>query len=224
MPTIQTNQIDEEAIFQRYESLPDDLKDALMGVTTADAIYEVGRKADLNVEKIGELDEEVGLIILGFTPSANFISDLKTILGINEEKATEIASEINERVFLSIRESLKRLHGAIWSNGLVKPPAKFEGQKAAEVKPTPAAERIGIPPPPQPKEPLIIRPMGISGTVLKDEIKGVMEIPRPTTPPPTTPRPPLPPTPQAIAPRSTIPPAPPQIPIAEKKPFEIRPS
>ncbi|MFY9462457.1 MAG: hypothetical protein WAP51_04630, partial [Candidatus Sungiibacteriota bacterium] len=161
MTTSQIVEITEETILKRYESLPDDLKEALMGVSTADAIYEIGRKANLNIEKMGALAEEVGLIILGFVPSANFISDLKTALGVNEEKATEIASEINERVFLSIRESLKRLHGAAWSEGLIKPPTKFEGQKVAELKPAPALAEIKpevkVPPPP-PKEPMIIRP------------------------------------------------------------------
>lgn len=230
-----TPQINEETILKRYESLPDDLKEALMGVSTADALYDIGRKANLNVEKIGALAEEVGLIILGFTPSANFISDLKTALGVNEEKASEIAGQVNERVFLPIRESLKRLHGASWGEGLVKPPTKFEGQKVAEVKPrVPLPEikpdRAGGPEakplPPTPKEPLLIRPMGVAGAAPKEELKGVTEIPRPGPPPPSpaAPRPPLPtPPPAVVAPRPVTPPTPPPIPTAEKKPLEIRP-
>lgn len=233
-------QINEETILKRYESLPDDLKEALMGVSTADAIYEIGRKSNLNVEKIGALAEEVGLIILGFTPSANFISDLKTALGVDEEKASEIANEINQRVFLSIRESLRRLHGASWGEGLLKAPTKFEGQKVAEVKPAQPLREIkpaqpaglpaqtGVPeikaPPPTPKEPLLIKPMGVSGAAPRQEIKGITEIPRPVaSPTPSISKPPLPPAPPPVTTRPIAPPLTPQVATPEKKLFEIRP-
>lgn len=155
--------ITEETILKRYESLPDDLKEALIGIGTASAIYEIGRKVNLNVEKIGELAREVGLIILGFVPSANFISDLKTVLEVNEEKAAEIAQEVNERLFLPIRESLKRIHGSAWAEGLLRPPARFEPRVAPKL-PTPpiparVPEKITPPEVQKPKEPLIIKPL-----------------------------------------------------------------
>lgn len=156
--------IDEETILKRYESFPPDVKDALMGITTADAIYEIGIKAHLNIEQTGLLAEEIGLITLGFVPAANFISDLKSTLGINEEKAQEIAEEANARVFLPIRESLKRIHGASWSAGLTKPPAKFEGMKGAETAQAAGGvvTQQGTQAPKKeerPREPLIISPL-----------------------------------------------------------------
>lgn len=142
--------ITEETILQRYDSLPDDLKQSLMGVGTAGELYKIGKNANLGVEKIGRLAEEVGLIILGLTPSQNFISDLKQKLEVTEEKAGEIASEVNARIFLPIRESLKRLHGASWSEGITKLPLTAERPRSIEEK------KIAVPPPPpilQKKEP-----------------------------------------------------------------------
>lgn len=235
------DQIDEETILKRYESLPDDLKEALMGVATADAIYEIGRKANLNVEKIGTLAEEIGLIILGFVPSENFISDLKKVLEANEEKASAIAAEVNERVFIPIRESLKRIHGAAWADGITKAPLKAVGPVVVPRSP----EATGIP----------VQGIGTERRV----VPPVAEI-KPEAPakpaekiPPAAPLPhPLPPTakePLLIRPmgvpavletkellakemaRPTPPPIPaqrtpapqPAVPHLEKKPFEIRP-
>ncbi|MDO8560890.1 MAG: hypothetical protein Q7R91_01605 [bacterium] len=225
-----TTHINEEEILKRYESLPQDLKDAMMGISTADAISEIGRKTNLNIEKMGALAEEVGLIILGFIPSANFISDIKTVLDIDAEKAAEIANEVNQHIFLPIRESLKRLHGASWSEGITKPPVKFEGQKVAEFKPAPPVPEIkpsgpvsapeAKPQPPAlpaPKEPMIIRPMGLPAPLPKEERFGAKEI---TMPPALLPTPTLPPAPARTVP--TIPPIAQKIITPEIRPQEIK--
>ena len=240
------DQIDEETILERYESLPDDLKDALMGVDTADAIYEIGRKANLNVEKIGALAEEIGLIILGFVPSENFISDLKKVLEANEEKVSAIAAEVNERVFIPIRESLKRIHGAAWADRITKAPLKAVGTvvaerrdapPVAEIKPEAIAKPVEKIPPaapwppplaPTPKEPLLIRPMGVpTGPPTKEPL--AKEMARPTPPPPPTLRAPapqpavLPAPPPPSVPRVAEKALPALVPPQEKKLLEIRP-
>ncbi|MBI2639703.1 MAG: hypothetical protein HYW90_02305 [Candidatus Sungbacteria bacterium] len=164
-----SSNITEETILTRYESLPEDLKQALMGVETAGELYKIGKNANLSVEKIGRLAEEVGLIILGLTPSQNFISDLKQMLEVPQEKAEEVASEVNTRIFLPIRESLKRLHGASWSEGITKLPVTAERPRSAfdEGKKAPA---FSLPPAFQ-KEPA-------SPSQAKPEIK------KPVMPPP----------------------------------------
>ncbi len=238
------NQIDEETILKRYDSLPDDLKEALMDVSTADAIYEIGRKANLDVEKIGLLAEEIGLIILGFIPSENFISDLKRVLEIGEEKASSVALEVNDRIFLPIRESLKRIHGAAWAEGITRTPLKTLGPVVVEKKPAPPIAEIKPeatakplarteekipqapfrpPPAPAPKEPLLIRPMGgVPGAPITKE-PFVKAMQQPTTLPPAPPPIPRIPAPAVKPPEKTAPPPPTRGLTAEKKPFEIRP-
>ena len=106
----QKEQLQQEVV-RRYENLSDELKKAMMSVSSAEIIYEVGKKHDLNVEKIGVLAEEVGYIMLGMIPPSDFVSDLKNLLEIEENKANEIAQEINHKIFLPIREEMKKTYG-----------------------------------------------------------------------------------------------------------------
>src|SRR3989344_1876716 len=105
----------QQEVVRRYENLSDELKRAMMSVSSAEIIYEVGRKHGLDVEKIGILAEEVGYIMLGMVPPSGFISDLKDLLEIEENKAKEIAQEINHKIFLPIREEMKRTYGTSFS-------------------------------------------------------------------------------------------------------------
>ena len=224
MPTNTLN-ITEETILKRYEALPQDLKDAVAGIGTANELYKIGKNANLSIEGIGKLAEETGLIILGFVPASNFISDIKQKIGIDEAKAGEIASEVNARIFLPIRESLKRMHGTSWSEGITKPPIEITRPKIAEERPAPPEPKETTPVAEIKKpEPLIIQPMGIA--------------PRPAPPkpllPPTPPPPPIPPMPPerkpfpAVKPpeiKIAVPPPPPPIRLAPQRisPPEINP-
>jgi hypothetical protein len=101
------DQIDKTKIKEIYEKLPEDLKEAIFSVETSDIIQEVSKKNNLIVDKMGILAEEVGLVILGLTPFASFVSNLATRLEIVKERADAIAKEINERIFVKIRISMR---------------------------------------------------------------------------------------------------------------------
>lgn len=91
--------------------LPKDLKDAIFSVDSAGIIQETGKKYNLMVDKIGELADETGLVMLGLTHPKDFISNLVRRLEIDAATARKIADEINTRVFKKVRDSLKKLHG-----------------------------------------------------------------------------------------------------------------
>lgn len=97
-------------IEERYEKLPEVLKEAMFSPENADLMFEVGKKFGLTLDKIGYMAEETGYVILGFTKPVEFIKQLEENLDIDSEKAEEIAAEINHRVFLPLREALKQAH------------------------------------------------------------------------------------------------------------------
>jgi len=105
MPRLNQQQIEE-----RYEKLPEVLKEAMFDPDITDTMFETGKKFGLTIDKIGYLAEETGYVILGFTKSEDFIKALKDNLDIDEEKARQIGAEINQRVFLALREALKQTH------------------------------------------------------------------------------------------------------------------
>src|SRR3989344_9455750 len=102
---------DQKDILERVSELPDDLRKALFARTTTDTIQSIGKNAGLPIDKIGELADETGRVMLGFTPPSDYVKNLVSRLGAPQEKARAIAEEINQKVFQPVRESLKKIHG-----------------------------------------------------------------------------------------------------------------
>ena len=101
----------EEQILEKYEQLPEDLKEAIFSVEMTEAIKGIGAKYKLAIDKIGALANESGMVMFGATRPKDFVSNLMSRLGVNMETANKIASDVNSQVFLKVRESLKKLHG-----------------------------------------------------------------------------------------------------------------
>ena len=100
----------EEQIAQMYDNLPEDLKDAIFGLEMNEIVERIGRENQLNIEQIGDLANETGMVMLGVTHPNEFIGNLDDRLEVDKEKARAIAGEINEQVFKKVRESLRKIH------------------------------------------------------------------------------------------------------------------
>ena len=151
-----------------YQKLPEDVKDAIFSVDTSEIIREIGEKHKLMIDKIGELADETGLVMLGLTHPNEFISHLTERLEVEHEIAKEIAEDINSKVFFPIRENLKKIHGIEKTEEEISkdrpsesaPEVSVSMQKISPVPPLPTPEpKIEIPVPPEPKpEPKITTP------------------------------------------------------------------
>lgn len=93
-----------------YEKLPQEVRDAIFSVDSATTIQNVARNYKLTVDKMGELADETGLVMLGITHPRDYISNLSSRLEVDKETAKKIAEEINTQIFSKIRESLKGIH------------------------------------------------------------------------------------------------------------------
>ena len=100
----------EEQIAQMYDNLPEDLKDAIFGLEMNEIVERIGRENQLNIEQIGDLANETGMVMLGVTHPNEFIANLAERLEVDKEKARAIAQEINEQVFKKVRDSLRKIH------------------------------------------------------------------------------------------------------------------
>lgn len=92
-----------------FKNLPDEIKDAVVSVDTARALQTIGEKYALRIDKIGELADEAGLVMMGITHPDNFTKNLMKRLELPEEKVKEIVKEVNEKIFQKIREPLKKI-------------------------------------------------------------------------------------------------------------------
>ena len=159
-------------ILEKYAELLEDLQKALFAPETTEAIRAAGKKYELTLDKVGELGDETGLVMMGITPPSDYVKNLIQRLGVAPEKAKAIAEEINQKIFQPVRESLKKVHG------LAK----------AEPKP--------LPPPPTPSfvrrgEEIKTSPPLQGGTAPRGEVKPLPQKPLPIPQPATKPLPPL---------------------------------
>ena len=106
-----SDKLSEKELQIRFDKLPYALKTALRSVDSAKKVVDIGRKYALHVDKLGELGTETGLVILGITHPSQFLPRLARKLDTSEEKVKAIAQEINNEVFLKIREALKQVNG-----------------------------------------------------------------------------------------------------------------
>ncbi len=96
---------------QMLEHLPDDVKDVLFGFDTGKKIREIGSKYSLHIDKLTILVDETNLVMFGITNPKDFLGVVESKLGVTHDIAGLIVHDINEQIFGSIRESLKKVHG-----------------------------------------------------------------------------------------------------------------
>jgi hypothetical protein len=95
-----------EEIQKKFESLPENLKWAIMGANVDDNIIDVGKEQNLNVEQMGQLSLETYMEMFGFTPPEKFEESVQASLKLPTEKTHAIVETINEKIFKKIREGL----------------------------------------------------------------------------------------------------------------------
>ncbi len=169
-----------EQLLEMYRKLPHDLQDAIFSVDTAEAIRAIGEKNKLMIDKIGELADETGLVMLGLSSPSQFIPHLSERLGVSRELAGTISQEINEKIFLLIRESLKKVHGT------EEPVPKDRPLEIPKDGPWESDDNVKDGPSPARPEPISLKPTTL-GLPIKDRpLEPVKDGPweTPSTPPP----------------------------------------
>ena len=79
-----------------FEKLPQDIKEAMYGIDSSEAIQSISKKYNLLIDKMGILSEETGLVMLGLTHPKDFISNLAKRLQVDQLTAKSIAQDVNE--------------------------------------------------------------------------------------------------------------------------------
>ena len=98
-----------EEIQKKFETLPEDLKWAIMAANVDDNIIDIGKIEGLNVDQMGQLSLETNMVMFGFTPVEKFEESVKASLGLPEEKIKSIVKDVNEKILKNIREKLINL-------------------------------------------------------------------------------------------------------------------
>ena len=89
------DQFTPEQIQERFNKLPAELQAALSSEQMAETIRKIGKDNDLMIDQIGEIVDQVGLVVLGLAKPLNFVTDIQTRIGASAGTAKRIADQIN---------------------------------------------------------------------------------------------------------------------------------
>ncbi len=89
--------------------LPENIQEVIVSMETFEKLKEISNAHNLHIDKMAELSDECVLVMLGLVKSAQFVDDLVLRLEVDHETAVAIVKEVNEKIFLPIREELRRV-------------------------------------------------------------------------------------------------------------------
>lgn len=98
--------ITEQAINNRYNTVPEELRDAVDSEQTRKIITDICKTQYLDENKSLMLEQLVALVLLGFMSTSELVHELREELFLNHEHARVLANELNNRIFESLKEEL----------------------------------------------------------------------------------------------------------------------
>lgn len=137
--------MNKEAYRKRIFEAPRPIQDLLSAETTTTTIGELNKK--YAIKNPGALALEVGLMLVGETHPKDFKSQLANKLELSEEKALDLARDINRELLASVKELLMEMHGITPPVGTKGSPEKLTSPKPSVVSPfeKKAASRAAAP-------------------------------------------------------------------------------
>ena len=99
----------EQILKARFEQLPEDIREAIIATPWKNKLAQIASKHNLHIDQEGHLGEETIIVMFGLDHPDNLVYNISKHVEVSEEKAEEIAEDLNNEIFLKIRESLKRV-------------------------------------------------------------------------------------------------------------------
>ncbi len=92
---------------EQFKKLPKEVQELLYSDQMLAIIKQIGDKNHLHIDQLGTLETTVGQVMLGFLDTARFPAELVEMLGVDRARADAIAQDVNDLLFVQIREALK---------------------------------------------------------------------------------------------------------------------
>lgn len=96
-----------EQIEQAYTNLPKKVRVAMLHVNIGEQVNLIGEKYKINIEQKNTLYSEIMLVVVGLKSTVSFEEELKQLIKIPEDKYSEFVIDINNNIFLAMREDMQ---------------------------------------------------------------------------------------------------------------------
>ncbi len=100
----------ENLIKEQFAKLPPEIRQAVASFDWESKVQEIGQKNSLHVDKLATLQDEIFLVIIGLVYPDDFINQIKSRLGLPDDKIKTIVNDSNEMIFRPIREALVKIY------------------------------------------------------------------------------------------------------------------
>lgn len=98
-----------DQMMKLYENLPAPLQEALTSTEIEERVKTIGTSNNLHLDTLGALYQETALVLLGVTPTEQFVDRLEEKLDISREQARQLGAVVDEEIFSRVRDSLKTI-------------------------------------------------------------------------------------------------------------------
>ncbi len=95
-----------EQIQNKFNSLPKSLQRAILSAQVEEKMIVIAKKHGLHFDQTDALIDESRLVMLGLKSSKNYVENIQKAVEISEQKAVEIAHDIDEQIFKEVKEYL----------------------------------------------------------------------------------------------------------------------
>ena len=198
-------EIPRKQILDRFDSLPKNLRDALLSPNLNDEIWRIGRLNHLDDEKISRLSLVAGRVFMGFLDTDDAVKEIKDYVQLPSALADSITRELRRKIFSFYEADIAKVYSPY---GAEAAPKTEEIKRTSQMEETAGKRGVAMPVPGRLPTPGTQAPFAVKETPIKPLAAGMgpgtipmpkplaMEKITPTAPPqlqakstPTTPAP-----------------------------------
>ncbi len=130
----------QQQIDKVLEKLPDELREAIFSMETADVIWQTCLKQKIADKRMSKIAEYAGYVLMGLLLPQEFQVKLQKEIKLSEKAAKEVGREINRFIFYPVKPALEELYkieiAPSTKPSKVTPPPSEEKPEAAPRKDT----------------------------------------------------------------------------------------
>lgn len=93
-----------------YFQLPQEIRQLFFAEESASLMRKIAKKNNIADKQLWWTSHTAGRILSGEINIVDFVKTLQEKCGLEEEPARQLARDINQEIFLPVKESLKKLH------------------------------------------------------------------------------------------------------------------
>ncbi len=105
--------ISKQQALKRWDTLPDNLKEALFSEYNAETLWRICESQHLSDDKIEKVATLTGDVILGFLHPEDLGQEIRKDINVAVEVANTIASEIDRKIFAPIKSDLEKVYSPV---------------------------------------------------------------------------------------------------------------